>query len=97
MRVSFSLGVDATVVVEAWRYLVGEIVIIGSASPNEWLELETTNKDEIKTMFESCRHGTKGELAGETKIAVISFQQTPPGIPPYLVLAGLPQTINENN
>ena len=53
MRVSFSIGVGATVVVKAWGYLVGENAIVGGVSPNKWLELETTNKAEIKAMLES--------------------------------------------
>ena len=30
-------------------------------------------------------------------MAVLSFQQTPVGISPYLILCGVPQTVNESN
>jgi hypothetical protein len=42
-------------------------------------------------------NGERVVLAAETKIVVVSFQDTPPGISPYLILAANPQTINENN
>ena len=38
-----------------------------------------------------------GVMAVEVKVAVVSFQNTPPGISPYFVLCGLPQTINDSN
>jgi len=36
-------------------------------------------------------------MALEIKVAVVSFQNTPPGMTPYLVVAALPQTLNDNN
>eukprot|EP00957_Ditylum_brightwellii_P152413 11602713-Ditylum_brightwellii.AAC.1 len=35
--------------------------------------------------------------ADKMKIAVVSFQQVPVGISPYLALVGQPQTTNKNN
>ena len=40
---------------------------------------------------------TGGLLAAEVKLVVVSFQNTPKNLPPYLVVAGLPQTINDAN
>ena len=36
-------------------------------------------------------------MATEVKVFVVSFQNTPKGIPPYLTLAGHSQTTNEQN
>ena len=41
--------------------------------------------------------GKKGEVAAEAKFVVLSFQSTPPGVCPYLVLCARPQTINESS
>jgi len=38
-----------------------------------------------------------GVLATEVKVVVLSFQEPPQGMCPYVVLAGSPQTIDENN
>ena len=48
-------------------------------------------------MLQECKEGDHGDPAAEIKIAVISLQNTAPGICPYFTLAGLPQSINENN
>lgn len=41
--------------------------------------------------------GEKVVLASETKIAVPLFQDKPPGISPYMILAGCSQTMHESN
>ncbi len=41
--------------------------------------------------------GNHGEYAKEIKVAVISFQHTPPGMCPYLIVGGIPQTNNDTN
>ena len=41
--------------------------------------------------------GKHGPMATEVKVFVVSFQNTPKGIPPYLTLAGHSQTTNEQN
>lgn len=97
MRVAFTVGVDATVVVGGYQYLVTEQAIVGGASPNHSMDVSNLDKDELFAFLKECAAGRKGEKAAEAKIAVVSFQHTPPGICPYFVLAGLPQTINDSN
>ena len=53
--------------------------------------------DQVKKYLQECVEGQHGGLAAEIKCAVVSFQVAPPGMCPYYTLAGLPQTINENN
>eukprot|EP00956_Cyclotella_meneghiniana_P010341 scaffold14318_cov102-Cyclotella_meneghiniana.AAC.1 len=97
MRVAVSVGVDATVLVKGVQVLHGEGVLTGLACPNHWLEIQGDNADEITKFINECRDGKHGVLAGEIKFAILSFQQTPIGVPPYLIFSGVPQTINENN
>jgi len=97
MRVGISVGVDATVLVRGVQVLHGYGVVVGLASPNHWLDINSNNAEEINKFIKECRDGKRGELAGEIKMAVLSFQQTPVGISPYLILCGVPQTINESN
>ena len=96
-RVVISLGVDATVVVKGWQYLPDKNVVVGGAYPNHWLEVNSTDKDDIKNFIKQCLAGEKGVVAEEIKVAVLSFQNTPPGISPYYVIKARPQTINESN
>jgi hypothetical protein len=97
MRVAVSVGVDATVLVKGVQILHGEGILTGLASPNHWLDIQGNNADEITKFVNECRDGKHGVLAGEIKFAILSFQQTPIGVSPYLIFAGVPQTINENN
>jgi len=97
MRVAVSVGIDATVLVKGVQVLHGCGILVGLARSNQWLKIEGNNKDDIKKFIDDCKDGKHGELAAEIKLAVLSFQQTPPGVSPYLILCGVPQTINENN
>ncbi len=44
-----------------------------------------------------CTEGKHGETAAECKMALISLQDTPPDILPYMLATGIPQTINHSN
>lgn len=97
-RVVFSIGIDATATVKGFQYLADKACVVGGAAPNHRLEVETRSKsDVLRNFLKDCLDGKKGEEAAECKIAVASFQHTPPGICPYLILSGRPQTINESN
>lgn len=75
----------------------GQGIVVGLASPNHWLDIEGNNAEEINKFINKCRDGKRGELAGEIKMAMLSFQQILVGISLYLILCGVPQTINESN
>ena len=70
---------------------------MGGAYPQHAIDVSELSTDEIKSRLKTCNDGKCGEKATEIKICVISFQQTPPGICPYLILCGLPQSTNHNN
>ena len=96
-RIAFSLGVDATACVSRYDRLNSGQAIVGGASPHHFIDISGLSSDEIKLKLQSLIKGELGVLAKEIKICVISFQRTPNGISPYLILCGLPQTINKSN
>ena len=96
-RITFSAGFDATALVPSFGYIPAENIIVGGAYPQHAIDVSDLTTDEIKRRLKKCNDGECGEKAAEIKICVISFQQTPPGTCPYLILCGLPQSINHNN
>ncbi len=97
LRVAMSLGANATVILQAFQYLASHNAVIGGVYPNDWLEVGSTNKDDIQAVLKRCLDGEFGDAAAEVKVAVLSFQFTPPGFPPYLILVGQTQSINHSN
>jgi hypothetical protein len=99
MRVALSVGVDATVLVKGFQVLHGACIVVGGAISNDSMVIDSNDKDDIniKKFIVECQDGKQGNLAGEVKIAVVSFQQPPPGVSPYLIMSASPQTINDNN
>ena len=97
-RLAFSVGVDATCVVSAFQLSTTHGVIVGGASSNHYISMDGIDTPEgMKQMLQECKDGDNGDPAAEIKIAVISLQNTAPGLCPYFTLAGLPQLVNENN
>ena len=95
---TLTVGVDATCLVQAFQVSASEGVIVGGASPNHTIPIpDNSSKEEVKTLLKACAEGKHGVLTTEVKVAVLSFQEAPPGMCPYVVLAGIPQTTNENN
>lgn len=95
-RVSITLGVDATALIPAYQICHSHGVIVGGAAPNHYISLEGLDKDGVAKLLKECLDGEHGQLASEIKVVVLTFQQTPPGMSPYLVLVGRPQSKNEN-
>ena len=44
-----------------------------------------------------CVDGKKDVVSADVKVAVVSFQKSPPEMFPYFVVAGLPWNINASN
>ena len=97
MRISFSVGIDATALVKCYQLMSHHEAIVGGAYPNHFISVKDRNEEEIATILKKWCSGVYGEIASEIKVAVISFQNTPPGISPYFIFMGRPQTINEQN
>jgi hypothetical protein len=96
-RISFSVGIDATVLVRSFGIHQASHAIVGGVTPNIMLDIGGLSSDQVNAMLKDCIDGRMGVMAAEVKVAVVSFQNTPPGISPYFVLCGLPQTINDSN
>ena len=61
------------------------------------VSLEGKGKVEIEKLIQEHRDGKHGPLTEEVKVAVLTFQAVPPGMSPYFVLVGKPQTNNESS
>ena len=55
------------------------------------------SKDDLVKFLAQCVGGKKGKLSEEVKMAVVCFQETPPGMCSYFTISGRPQTVNENS
>jgi len=73
-------------------------VVVGGAAPNHLIGIPAnSSKEKVKALLKIYDDGEHGVLATDVKVAVLSFQEAPPGMCPYVVLAGIPQITNENN
>jgi len=89
--------VDATVLVKTFQYSPQLEAIIGGVYPNHRIDVSGKSNDEISKVIKDCIDGKYGAMADEVKSCVVSFQDTPVGMCPYLVVAGNAQTVNESN
>jgi len=96
-RIAFSVGIDATVLVKTFQYSSQLDAIVGGVYPNHCIDVAGKSPEELNVIIKACLDGYYGNLADEVKVAVVSFQDTPLGMCPYLVLAGNAQTMNESN
>lgn len=98
-RIAFTAGFDGTVLVKSFQILHSSNVVVGGAYPNHYIPIPTgISGEELAKFLKGCADRDKyGDPAAEIKVCVISFQDTPPSICPYITLVGRPQTINENN
>ncbi len=49
---AWSVGVDATIISRAFKYLTTHNVVISGAYPNDWLEVDSTDKDDIQAFLQ---------------------------------------------
>lgn len=99
LPVAFSLAIDATCVVPGYQVIKnGEYtVIVGGAHPSHSIDITNCSDNEITTHLTDCAQGKKGAKATEIKVAVVSFQNNPPGMCPYFTVGALPQSNNDVN
>lgn len=98
-RINFTVGLDATAIVKGYVYLHQADVIVGGVFPQHHIDVSHMLNAETRARLSAliAEQETGGLLAAEVKLVVVSFQNTPKNLPPYLVVAGLPQTINDAN
>ena len=91
------IRIDATALIKAFQVSQSSGSIVGGCHPHHSIELEAMTSEQVQDLLKECVDGRYGDMAAEIKVCVISIQNTPPGMSPYFVLSGLPQSINENN
>ena len=94
-RVAFSAGGDATKLVKGFGYLHQAGVIVGGTYPHQAIDVSSLSSHERHQQIKSLIN-QEGDVAyaTEVNIYVASFQQTPSGMTPSMVIAALPQTTN---
>ena len=69
--------------------------LVDGAYPNRIISLQDLGKDAIANLLKEHHKGKHGPLVEEVKVCVLIFQGVLPGMSPYFVLIGRPQTTNE--
>ena len=95
---AFSLAIDATKTPEVLEVGSGFQAVIGGEYPTHLIDIKEKSKEDVRKIL----MGTSEEFgniktATEVKVAVMSFQRSPKGIPPFEVVAARPQSNNESN
>ena len=68
--------------------------IVGGASPNDFIPIGGLSKEQIFERLKECNKGKHGPKATYIKVVVVSFQDTPKGMPPFFTLDSHLQTTN---
>ena len=85
-RVAFTAGVDATALVKAYQVSTSDHSIFGGASNNYFIPFYGLSEEQTFERLKECNKGKNGPVATEVKVVVVSFQNTPKGMPPFLLL-----------
>jgi len=96
--VTFTIGVDATKVAPSLELSARYQVVLGGEHPNDIIPINGKSKEEVKAILDGTSRDY-GEIpkATEIKVAVMSFQSSPDGVPVYEIVAARPQSNNESN
>ena len=89
MKILFSLGVDATILVKYWQYCNNLGATVGGIKFNHCLGLSKNTGEDIITIMKDCLVGKHWYVSDEAKLAVISFQKYPPGVCPNFFWQGI--------
>ena len=94
-QVALSLALDATKLVAAIEVSTSHRKIMGGAYPNHIICTENLDKEEIDNILKLKPSNMTLEKATEVKVAILSFQSSPIGVPPSIKVAARPQSNNE--
>ena len=64
MCATFSVDIDATVVVKGHQLLQLEGLVVGGAYPNYSMDVSDLDKDRLKTFLKDCLDGKKRRISG---------------------------------
>ena len=82
---------------KAYQASTSDNGIAGGASPNDFITVDGLSKEKIFERLKECNKGKHGPKATYIKVVVVSFQDTPKGMPQYFALGVHPQNTNEKN
>ena len=76
----------------------GYKAIVGGIHPHHFVDISGKNKEEVAAILDGTdpKYG-EIEEATEIKLAVVTFQNIPPGVSPKEVIAERPQSNNDSN
>jgi hypothetical protein len=98
LPVAFSLAIDATKVPRVIEASSGYKAIVGGEFPKHMISVAGKKKEEVELILEG-KDQSYGKIvaASEVKVTVMSFQHSPPGVPPTEIVAARPQGNNNSN
>ena len=85
-RVAFTAGIETTALVKAYKVSTSDHTIVGGASPNDFIPVGGLSKEQIFERLKECNKSKHGPMETEVIVVVVSFQNTPKGMPPFLLL-----------
>ena len=94
---SFSIAIDATKCVQNLEVSSGYGAVLGGEHPKHFIPFGGMSKDEVKAILDG--KSVHGDIpkASEVKVAIIIFQNSPPGVPKFETIAARPQSNNGSN
>ena len=63
LHLSFSIGIDATALVESFQISSSNQAIVGGASTHQYISIEEMTSQEFKNKLQDCLEGNNGEMA----------------------------------
>ena len=93
-KMIISLGFDGTKAPRTLSVSTRHKAILGGAAPNHMISLDRLTEEEVKAKLSPKSDIIK---ADEMKLTVVTLQNPGRGKPPFFVLVGQPQTINESS
>jgi len=93
---AFSLAIDATKTPVLLEVAAGYRAVVGGEYPQHLIDIEGMSKQDVRKILDGASESGNIPLASEVKVAIMSFQGTPKGVPPFEVVAARPQSNNES-
>ena len=91
-------SIDATKFAKSLVVSSGFQAIIGGEYPKHFIDIKGKSKYQVKKILDGKDDDMcKIDLASEIKVALLTFQSTPSGVPISELLAARPQSNNESN
>jgi hypothetical protein len=97
-RVTFAISIDATKVAKVLEVSSGFQAIIGGEYPKHFIDIKGKSKEQVTKVLDGTDDiMCKIAEATEIKVALLTFQSSPPGVPISELVAARPQSNNESN